>query len=103
MASVSPYPLAVARPATRAPIEIELIIPHRELSRDALNAIIEEFVTRDGTESSDAPDKSAKVQRALDAGELVLVYDHEADSCNILTPDAAHAVVVTTDPLENDS
>ena len=78
-----------------------MIVPHRGLSDDALNAVIEEFVTRDGTESSDAPDKSAAVRRALDAGELVLVYDPEADICNILTPDAAHDAAVTTDSQEN--
>ena len=77
-----------------------MIVPHRGLSDDALNAVIEEFVTRDGTEASDAPDKSVAVRRALDAGELVLVYDPDADSCNILTPDAAEAATVTTD-LEN--
>jgi len=64
-----------------------MIVPHRQLSRAALEGVIEEYVTRDGTELSDAPSKTASVLGSLDRGELVLVYDAEADSCNIMPAD----------------
>jgi uncharacterized protein YheU (UPF0270 family) len=62
-----------------------MIVPHRELSAAALSGVIEEYVTRDGTNLDEATDKAAAVRTALDAGELVIVYDAEAESCNILT------------------
>jgi uncharacterized protein YheU (UPF0270 family) len=64
-----------------------MIVPHRELSDAALAGAIEEYVSRDGTELSDASTKVAAVRTALDRGELVLVYDADTDSCNIVPPD----------------
>lgn len=61
-----------------------MIIPHRELSDEALAGVIEEYVTRDGTELTEAPAKVATVRADLDRGELVLVYDPASESCNIL-------------------
>ena len=65
------------------------IVPHRQLSRDALDGVIEEFVTRDGTETTDAGTKAATVRRALESGELVVVYDLEAQTCNIVPAEEA--------------
>jgi uncharacterized protein YheU (UPF0270 family) len=64
-----------------------VIVPHRALSEDALAGVIEEYVTRDGTEHTDAATKAAAVLARLDRGELVLVYDAESESCNILPAD----------------
>ena len=64
-----------------------MIVPHRQLSPAALEGVIEEYVTRDGTELTDAPRKSASVLAGLERGELVLVYDPEADSCTIMPAD----------------
>lgn len=64
-----------------------MIIPHRKLSPDTLAMVVEEYVTRDGTEQTDATTKVASVLRRLDSGELVLVYDSEDESCNIVQPD----------------
>ena len=64
-----------------------MIIPHRELSEEALAGVIEEYVSRDGTELGEAPDKSETVVRLLDQGELVLVFDPRTESCNLLTLD----------------
>jgi uncharacterized protein YheU (UPF0270 family) len=65
-----------------------VIIPHRKLSPDALAGVIEEYVTRDGTEHTDAATKAATVLRFLDDGELVLVFDPEDESCNIVQPES---------------
>jgi uncharacterized protein YheU (UPF0270 family) len=62
-----------------------MIIPHHELSAEALTGLIEEYVSRDGTELGEVRDKSVEVTRLLDSGELVLVYDPESESCNIIT------------------
>ena len=62
-----------------------MIIPHHYLSAEALTGVIEEFVTRDGTELSEASTKAATIRRGLDLGTLVLVYDPDAESCNIRT------------------
>jgi uncharacterized protein YheU (UPF0270 family) len=54
------------------------------LSRDALRALVEEFVTRDGTDygaverSLDA--KVADVLRQLDRGEVRIVFDPESET-----------------------
>jgi len=64
-----------------------VIVPHRELSGAALTGVIEEYVTRDGTELSEMSTKAADVHAALDRGELLLVYDANSDSCNIVPAD----------------
>jgi len=64
-----------------------MVISHRELSPEALAGVIEEHVTRDGTELTDVASKTAEVLLRLDRGELVLVYDPGSASCNIVTPD----------------
>ena len=61
-----------------------MIIPHDQLSDEALSGVIEEFVTRDGTDQTEASAKSARVLAGLVAGELVVVFDPESASCNIL-------------------
>ena len=61
-----------------------LSIPWQSLSEAALRGVLEEFVTRDGTELSDSVTKIAAVKKALAQGELVLVYNPETESCNIV-------------------
>jgi len=67
-----------------------MIIPHMELSPDALQALVEEFVTRSGTDygSSEASlaEKTQQVVRQLEKGEAVIVYDPAMEACNITTP-----------------
>lgn len=63
---------------------VPVLVPHRELSADALAGVIEEYVTRDGTEPGDAVDKSQTVLRLLEEGELLLVFDPDSESCNII-------------------
>lgn len=64
-----------------------MIIPHQELSTDALHALIEEFVTRSGTDygvsEASLDEKVQQVQRQLEKGEVVIVYDAAMESCNI--------------------
>ena len=69
-----------------------VIVPHRMLSAEALAAVVEEYVTRDGTELTDAAPKIAAVLTALDRGELALAYDPETSTTNIVDADRARGV-----------
>jgi hypothetical protein len=65
-----------------------LVIPHRQLSQEALSGLIEEFVTRDGTDSGytqgSLSENVAMVLRQLDAGQARIVYDNRTNTCNIM-------------------
>jgi uncharacterized protein YheU (UPF0270 family) len=65
-----------------------LQIPPERLSPDVLEALIEEFVTRHGTNLSDAAAKAAQVRAQLKAGQVIIVYDEKTDSTNIVPKDA---------------
>ena len=65
-----------------------MIIPVKELATDVLNALIEEFVLREGTEygSEDVglEDKIAQVKHQLTQGLVVIVYSELHQTVNIL-------------------
>jgi uncharacterized protein YheU (UPF0270 family) len=54
-------------------------IPHLQLSPEALRAVIEEFVTRDGTDNT-----SVEPRITLDIGSVELHFEHKTATCNIL-------------------
>jgi len=66
-----------------------LEIPWRGLSEEALAGVIEEFVTREGTEygEEEVPLKTkiAQVRRQLERGEVLLFFDARGNSCQLLT------------------
>jgi hypothetical protein len=72
--------------------EEKLVVPHRQLSPAALSGLIEEFVTRDGTDSGytrgSLAENVAMVRRQLDAGQAVIVFDNRTHTCNIKPADA---------------
>jgi uncharacterized protein YheU (UPF0270 family) len=65
-----------------------MIIPHRELSPEALQGLIEDFVTRDGTDygARETPleSKVAQVWQQLDRGIAVIVFNETNGSCTIV-------------------
>ena len=65
-----------------------MIIPLEQLPTETLNAIIENFVLREGTEygSSDVSlnDKIAQVHQQLKQGSALLVYSELHETVNIL-------------------
>ena len=81
--------------ALRKPVEPSSMrfvqIPVEALSRGALDGLIEEFVTRDGTdygtEERTLDDKKSAVVRQLDRGEVVIVFDPETQTSNIIIKD----------------
>ena len=62
-------------------------IPLEELEADVVANIIEEFVTRDGTDYSNSKEKCDKVLELLKSGKLQIVFDSESESCNIVSSD----------------
>lgn len=67
------------------------IIPIFKLSAKALNGVIEEFVTRSGTDygavESSLETKFKQVRHKLENGSAVLVYDDETETTNIFPAD----------------
>lgn len=66
-----------------------MIIPYRQLSDDALLGLLEEFVTRDGTDygESEVPlaRRVAQVRKQLERGEVCILFDPDSNSCNIVS------------------
>lgn len=67
------------------------IIPVNRLSHEALQGVIEEFISREGTdygETEVSPEKSFKqVKHKLEKGLAVLIYDDETETTNIFLAD----------------
>jgi len=59
-------------------------IPHLQLSPSALRAVIEEFVTRDGTDNSSVEPRIELVLRQLGEGGVELHFEPESRTCNIV-------------------
>ncbi|WP_417617099.1 YheU family protein [Oceanisphaera sp.] len=65
-----------------------MIIPFTELSEDALNNLIEQFVLQEGTEYGardiSLDEKVIEVKQQLKQGEAVIVYSELHESVNIV-------------------
>lgn len=68
-------------------------IPHTALAPETLRNLLEEFVTREGTDygtqASCLADKVAQVHRQLASGTAVILYDVVTSSCHIDTAERA--------------
>jgi len=66
----------------------KLHIPYQALSAEALRAVIEEFVTREGTDYGHFDHaleaKCAAVQRQLETGRAVIDWDPRTQTCHIV-------------------
>ena len=67
---------------------MSVIVPWQQLPADVLNALIEEFVTREGTDyghkSITTAAKVEQVMRQLRAGTSVITYDARLNSATII-------------------
>jgi uncharacterized protein len=72
-------------PSQEAPDPVE--VPYRELPPDLLNAVIESFVLREGTDYGEQEfsleDKVARVIGQLKKGEAKILFDPESESVTI--------------------
>lgn len=66
-----------------------VIVPYQDLSPEALNGVIEEFVTRDGTDYGisevSLEVKVSQVKKQLKDNKAVIVFEHDTQTCNILS------------------
>lgn len=64
-------------------------IPLDRLSGDALQGLLEEFISREGTDYGvkmySLEDKKRHVMRQIDRGNVVIAFNEESLSCNLLT------------------
>ncbi len=66
------------------PIEV----PHTALSPEALRGLVEEFVTRDGTDYGERErtleERVRDVLRQLERGEVKIVFDPDSETTNLV-------------------
>lgn len=72
-------------------------IPYTKLAPATLHAIIQEFVTRDGTDHSCVEQRIESVLQQFENGSVELHFDDQTQTCNILTVEAEET------PPEDDS
>ena len=60
-------------------------IPHTNLSPATLRTVVQEFVTRDGTDHSSVERRVKNVLRQLETGRVELHFDDQTETCNIVT------------------
>lgn len=72
-------------PGERGPVEI----PLDQLTPEALRGLVEEFVTRDGTDYGTVElgteEKVARLLAQLEAGEACIVFDPEEERTHVVT------------------
>jgi uncharacterized protein YheU (UPF0270 family) len=61
-----------------------MLIPHLLLTPVAVRAIVEEFVTRDGTDHSAVEQRVEQVLCQLGVGRVELHFEQNTATCNIL-------------------
>ena len=65
-----------------------VVIPHTELSAEALRGVLESFVLREGTDYGEREfsldEKVAHVLRQLERGEAQVIFDAELESVDIV-------------------
>jgi uncharacterized protein YheU (UPF0270 family) len=65
-----------------------IVIPHRELSPEALRSVMESFVLREGTDYGEREvsleQKVAQVLRQLERGEAQIIFDATLQSVDIV-------------------
>ena len=75
---------------------MSIIIPHDRLSQGALQGLIEEFVTREGTDTGytdgSLEDNIEMVIRQLKRGDVFIVYDEATETANIVPKDYAKSI-----------
>ena len=68
-----------------------MIVPYTKLSEEALNGLIEEFVTRDGTDTgytkNTLEQNVGMVKRQLKQGDVIVAYDEKTQTANLVAKD----------------
>lgn len=64
-----------------------MLIPHEMLESDTLTRLIEDFVTRDGTDNGDdtpLETRVLRVRKALLNNTAVIVFDPDSQQCQLM-------------------
>jgi hypothetical protein len=64
-----------------------MLIPHDQLEVDTLTRLIEDFVTRDGTDNGDdtpLETRVLRVRQALTKGQALIVFDPQSEQCQLM-------------------
>ena len=68
-----------------------VIVPYDQLESKTLNNLIEEFVTRDGTDYGEVEvsleTKISRILSQLKSKKVVIIFDHATETCTILKSD----------------
>lgn len=66
-----------------------MIVPYDQISPEALQGLIEEYITRDGTDYGEQEfslaQKVKQVQQQIVKGDVVVVFDAATESVSLLT------------------
>ena len=69
--------------------ENAVIVPHNKLSKEALQGVIDQYISRDGIDSSHVDQsfeqKSEQVRESLKTGKALLIYDQVTTTCTIIS------------------
>ena len=75
---------------------MSIIIPHDRLSQTALQRLIEEFVTRNGTDTGYTDGSMVEnvdmVIRQLKRGDVFIIYDETTQTANIVLKEYAKSI-----------
>jgi len=84
-----------------------VIIPHTAVKSEVLRAVIEEFVTREGTDYGQTAfsleSKVAAVLKQLEEKRVFLVFDSESETCDIVSKGSARYRAALADDVTNAS
>lgn len=65
-----------------------MIVPHQRLAPETLTSLIESFIVREGTDYGDSEhslaQKVEQVRVQIERDEVVIVFDYETESINLL-------------------
>ena len=79
-----------------------MLIPYHLLEADTLSRLIEDFVTREGTDNGDETPlqtRVARVRQALDSGTAVILFDPQSQQCQLaLKQEVPKAWLAETQP-----
>lgn len=84
-----------------------MIIPHTAVKSDILRAVIEEFVTREGTDYGQTAfsleSKVEAVLKQLEQKKVFLVFDPESETCDIVSKGSARYRAALTENISGAS
>jgi uncharacterized protein YheU (UPF0270 family) len=83
-----------------------MIIPYEAVSDDALNGLIEEFVTRDGTDygatETSMHQKVQQVRSQLKSGKVLIVFNEATEQADLITKDQFNERVLMGQQQDSD-